>query len=44
MENCFVREPKLQVSLLGLKINAEGIVAIGAAVLIFFAVLAVYRF
>jgi hypothetical protein len=35
MENCAMREPKLQVSLWGVKINAEGVVAILAALLIF---------
>jgi hypothetical protein len=44
MENCVMREPKLQVSLWGIKINAEGVVAIVAALLIFFAVLVVSRF
>jgi hypothetical protein len=39
-----MREPKLQVSLLGIMINAEGIVAILAALLIFFAVLVASRF
>ena len=39
-----MREPKLQVSLLGIVINAEGIVAILAALLIFFAVLVASRF
>lgn len=39
-----MREPKLQVSLWGLRINAEGVVAIMAALLIFFAVLVVSRF
>jgi hypothetical protein len=44
MENCAMREPKLQVSLLGVKINAEGVVAILAALLIIFAVLVASRF
>jgi hypothetical protein len=44
MENCAMREPKLQVSLLGIKVNAEGVVAILAALLIFFAVLVASRF
>lgn len=35
---------KLQVSFWGFSISAEGIVAIGAALLIVFAGLAVYRF
>jgi hypothetical protein len=35
---------KLQVSFWGISISAEGIVAIGAALLIVFASLAVYRF
>ena len=39
-----MREAKLQVSLWGLKINAEGVVAIRAALLIFFAVLLASRF
>src|ERR1700761_1055639 len=40
-----MREPKLQVCLLrGVRINAEGFVAIVAAVLILFAVLAAWRF
>jgi hypothetical protein len=44
MENCAMREPKLQVSLWGVKVNAEGVVAILAALLIFFAVLVASRF
>lgn len=39
-----MREPKLQASLWGFRINAEGVVAIFAALLIVFAVLATYRF
>lgn len=39
-----MREPKLQVCLWGVRINAEGFVAIVAAVLILFAVLAAWRF
>ncbi|MGY2932802.1 hypothetical protein ACVWZ6_002404 [Bradyrhizobium sp. GM6.1] len=39
-----MREPKLQVSLLCLKINAEGVVAILVALLIFFAALVASRF
>lgn len=39
-----MREPKLQVSFWGVKLNAEGIVGILAAVLILLAALAVWRF
>lgn len=39
-----MREPKLQVSLFGVKINAEGVAGILAALLIFFAVLMASRF
>lgn len=35
---------KLQVSFWGIKIDAEGIVAIGAALVVILAVLAFYRF
>jgi hypothetical protein len=42
-ENCAMREPKLEVSLWGFRINAVGPLAVCAAVLIFFAVLAAWR-
>jgi len=35
---------KLQVTIWGISVNAEGVVAIGAALLIVFALLAFYRF
>lgn len=38
------REPKLQVSFWGLRISAEGSVAVLPALLIYFAVLVTYRF
>jgi hypothetical protein len=39
-----MREPRLEVSLWGFRINAVGALAVGAAVLIFFAALAAWRF
>jgi len=44
MENCVMREPKLEVSLWGFKISAVGIEAVCAAVLIFLAALAAWQF
>jgi hypothetical protein len=44
MENCAMREPKLEVNLWGFRINAVGTLAICAAVLIFLAALAAWRF
>ena len=44
MENCAMREPKLQINLWGFKIDAQGVVAIFAALLIVFAALAAWRF
>ncbi|WP_145986967.1 hypothetical protein [Bradyrhizobium vignae] len=44
MENCAMREPRLEVSLWGFRISAAGALAICAAVLIFFAALAALRF
>ena len=35
---------KLEVNLWGIKVNAQGVIAIGAALLIVLAALAVYRF
>jgi len=43
MEDSAVRDPKLQIKFIGLTINAEGVIAIGAAIVIFLAVLASYR-
>jgi hypothetical protein len=43
MESCAMRD-RLQVRFWGVSISAEGVVAIGAALLIVFAVLAAYRF
>lgn len=39
-----MREPKLQINLWGMKLNAEGVLGILAALLIFFAVLVASRF
>mgnify|MGYP001402132841 CR=1 FL=1 len=39
-----MREPKLQVRFWGIKLNAEGVLGILAAVLILLAALAVWRF
>jgi len=36
--------PKLHIKLLGMSVSAEGALAIGAALMIVFAVLAFYRF
>lgn len=44
MENCAMREPRLEVSLWGFRISAVGALAVCAAVLIFFAALAAWRF
>jgi hypothetical protein len=44
MENCAMREPKLQISLWGMKVDAHGVVGILAALLIVFAVLVASRF
>ncbi len=44
MENCTMREPRLEVSLWGFRISAVGALAVCAAVLIFFAALAAWRF
>jgi hypothetical protein len=38
------KPPRLHVTIWGVSVNAEGVVAIGAALLIVFAVLAFYRF
>jgi hypothetical protein len=38
-----VPTPKLQIKFFALNINAEGVLAIGAAIVIFLAVLASYR-
>lgn len=39
-----MREPKLQISLWGMKVDAQGVVGILAALLIVFAVLVASRF
>jgi hypothetical protein len=44
MENCAMREPKLEVNLWGFKINAVGSQGVCAAVLIFLVALAAWRF
>ncbi len=42
MEN-HLRDPKLHIKFVGLTINAEGVIAIAAAIVIFLAMLASYR-
>lgn len=44
MENCAMREPRLEVSLWVFRINAVGALTVCAAVLIIFAALAAWRF
>lgn len=44
MENCVVRHPKLNIKFFGLSISAEGALGIGAALLVFMAALAAWRF
>jgi len=44
MENCAMREPKLEVNLWGFRINAVGSLAVCAAVFIFLVALAAWRF
>lgn len=44
MEKCAVRHPKLNIKFIGLSISAEGALGIGAALFVFLAALAAWRF
>jgi hypothetical protein len=44
MESCAMSQPKFDISIWGIKISAQGVVGITAAVLVVLSVLAFYRF
>jgi hypothetical protein len=44
MESCAMSEPRFDINIWGIKISAQGVVGIIAAVLVVMSVLAFYRF
>jgi hypothetical protein len=44
MESCAMSQPKFDINIWGIKISAQGVVGIAAAVVVVIAVLAFYRF
>jgi hypothetical protein len=44
MESCAMSQPKFDINIWGIKISAQGVVGIIAAVLVVMSVLAFYRF
>jgi hypothetical protein len=44
MESCAMSQPKFDINIWGIKISAQGVVGIAAAVLVVMSVLAFYRF